>query len=136
MKSLFSPTAKRIKLNTNPKINERIEKDIAQNIENYKGLSDEIITFRINELDREWDTEKTLELNFASVVLLSGLLGFTVSKKWFTLAGVASLFMIGHALQGWCPPLPIMRRFGIRSSDEICDEKSKLRYLRGDYNKI
>lgn len=35
-----------------------------------------------------------------------------------------------HSLQGWCPPLPIIRRMGIRTAEEITKEKDALRKLK------
>jgi hypothetical protein len=44
------------------------------------------------------------------------------------------LFFLQHALQGWCPPLPIFRKLGYRTKDEIAKEKYALKLLRGDFN--
>jgi len=32
-----------------------------------------------------------------------------------------------HGLQGWCPPLPLLRRLGIRTRGEIDREKYALK---------
>ena len=42
-------------------------------------------------------------------------------------------FMLQHALQGWCPPLPVLRRMGVRTAAEIHQEIIALRILRGDF---
>jgi len=36
-------------------------------------------------------------------------------------------FLLQHAIQGWCPPIPILRRFGFRTADEINRERYALR---------
>jgi hypothetical protein len=36
-------------------------------------------------------------------------------------------------LQGWCPPLPILRSLGVRTADEINEERYALKALRGDF---
>jgi hypothetical protein len=36
-------------------------------------------------------------------------------------------FYLQHTLQGWCPPLPLLRRLGFRTPREIGDERSALR---------
>ena len=36
-------------------------------------------------------------------------------------------------MQGWCPPLPVIRRLGIRTPEEISNEKTAIKYLRGDF---
>jgi hypothetical protein len=41
-----------------------------------------------------------------------------------------------HAVQGWCPPIPVLRRFGFRTADEINRERYALKALRGDFDGI
>jgi hypothetical protein len=41
-----------------------------------------------------------------------------------------------HATQGWCPPVPVFRRLGIRTQTEIDHERYALKALRGDFKKI
>jgi len=89
----------------------------------------------MNVLDREWDTERVLETNASVIILISTILGFTISYYWFILIGIVSFFLLQHAIQGWCPPLPIIRRLGIRTQEEICSEKTIIKFLIGDFNK-
>jgi hypothetical protein len=42
-------------------------------------------------------------------------------------------FLLQHAIQGWCPPVPILRRLGFRTADEINRERYALKALRGDF---
>ena len=42
-------------------------------------------------------------------------------------------FLFQHAVQGWCPPIPILRRLGFRTSYEIEEERAALKALRGDF---
>lgn len=94
------------------------------------------ITRHIEELDREWDVERRLQAN-ASIVALSGvILGATKDKRWLLLSGVVFSFFLQHALQGWCPPLPIFRRMGVRTRKEIDREKYALKALRGDFAEL
>jgi hypothetical protein len=41
--------------------------------------------------------------------------------------------MLVHAVHGWYPLLPILRRMGVRSRDEIDREKYAIKALRGDF---
>jgi len=68
------------------------------------------ISEKIRNLDFEWDTERVLETNAATIIILSIILGFLFSQWWFILSGIVALFLLQHALQGWCPPLPIIRK--------------------------
>jgi len=42
-------------------------------------------------------------------------------------------FLFQHAVQGWCPPVPVLRRLGFRTSYEIEEERQALKALRGDF---
>jgi hypothetical protein len=84
-------------------------------------------------LNAEWDTERLLEVNAGLLALLSSYLGIRTSRFWFMLTGATGLFVLMHALQGWCPPLPIIRKWGVRTEDEINAEKMALKLLRGDF---
>jgi len=125
----FPDTTKRVQFHTDHDVNEIIRKETLENIENYSEKENEEIIARIAELDKEWDIERLLETNAASVVILSTILGFTVNKKWFALSGIVGAFLLQHALQGWCPPVPIFRRLGVRTSSEINYEKETLEKL-------
>jgi hypothetical protein len=49
---------------------------------------------------------------------------------------LASGFLLQHALQGWCPPVSLFRRLGVRTSAEIEQERYALKALRGDFQNI
>lgn len=91
---------------------------------------------RLAELDREWDIERALEANAASVSLLGVILGTTLSRKWFFLPVIVGGFLLQHAIQGWCPPVPVLRRLGVRTRLEIEQERYALKILRGDFDDL
>jgi hypothetical protein len=65
---------------------------------------------------------------------LTGLvLAVTASRKWLLLPAVVQTFFLQHAVQGWCPPLPVLRRLGVRTAGEINEERYALKALRGDF---
>ncbi len=64
------------------------------------------------------------------------MLAAAVNKKWLILPGLVTGFLFQHALQGWCPPLPVLRRMGFRTSAEINEERYALKALRGDFERI
>ena len=45
-------------------------------------------------------------------------------------------FLLQHAVQGWCPPLPVFRRLGFRTQTEIEEERYALKALRGDFRDV
>lgn len=120
-------SADRVRRSTPMHLNRQIDHQTNANIERYCAKGSTAILHRIEELDREWDIERVLEVN-ASTLALSGLvLGLTVDRKWLALPAIVLPFLLQHGLQGWCPPLPILRRMGIRTRGEIDREKYALK---------
>jgi hypothetical protein len=112
-------------------VDRRIRRQTHANVAWYAAHPDEI-EGRLAELDREWDLERLLELN-SSVVSLVGLgLGLTRSRYWLLLPLAVQAFFMQHAVQGWCPPLPVLRRLEVRTPAEIEAERTALVALRGD----
>ncbi|MGE5628859.1 MAG: DUF2892 domain-containing protein [Solirubrobacterales bacterium] len=127
MKHIFPDTIKRVQINTDAEINGRIMERTLDNICDFVCKSKEEINERINELDSEWDIERVLETNAGTAIIISTILGSKVNKKWFFATGVVGGFLLQHALFGWCPPVSILRRLGIRTSSEINFEKETLK---------
>jgi hypothetical protein len=92
----------------------------------------ESIEQRLDELGDEWDIERTLEANAATISLVSLVLGSKWPRLRF-LAAAVSGFLLQHAVQGWCPPIEVFRRMGIRTKAEIDRERYALKALRGDF---
>lgn len=42
-------------------------------------------------------------------------------------------FLLQHAIQGWCPPIEMYRRLGVRSRNEFDAERTTIKALRGDF---
>jgi hypothetical protein len=110
-------------------VNREIDRQTNSNIRRYANSSEEVINRRIEELDQEWDIERALEANASALALTGLLLGLTVNRKWLALPTVVLSFRLQHSLQGWCPPLPLLRRLGVRTRGEIDREKYELKAL-------
>lgn len=91
---------------------------------------------RIRNLEGEWDLERVLETNASALALTGVVLGAFVDKRWLWLSGAVATFLLQHAVQGWCPPVPLFRRFGIRTRGEIDTEKYALKAMRGDFDRV
>lgn len=78
---------------------------------------------RLAELDREWDIERPL-------------LATTADQRFVALPAAVVGFILQHAQQGWCRPLPILRRLGFRTQTQIHDERDALKALRGDFDQV
>lgn len=129
---MLPATTERVPRWTAEHVNQKIEDDMIERLEYYARYPQEI-DIRMRELDEEWDTERTLEANAASISMLGLALAGGVSKKWLLLPAVVCGFLLQHALQGWCPPLPVIRRMGVRTQTEIQTERYALKILRGDF---
>jgi hypothetical protein len=95
--------------------------------------SNALVARQLRNLEREWDLERTVETWFASVVLTGVTLAVTRDRRWIALPAVAAGFMLQHAIQGWCPPVPLFRRLGFRTQSEIARERYALKGMRGDF---
>jgi hypothetical protein len=126
-------TEDRVPQHTSSIVNDRIQGKTLHDVSRYFGADPVFIDERIQELEREWDIERTLEANAATVALAGLVLGVAVDRRFLALPAAVSVFLLQHALQGWCPPLPLFRRLGIRTAREIHDEIIALRILRGDF---
>jgi hypothetical protein len=125
-------TAERVQVNTDCAINQQIRERTDANVARFASRSD--INRRLRELDEEWDVERTIEAN-ASSLMLAGLgLGAFVDRRFFLLPAAVAGFLLQHAIQGWCPPIPILRRLGFRTQTEIDEERYALKALRGDFD--
>jgi hypothetical protein len=131
--TLLPTTDERVPRATRASVNHRIQARTLHDVSRFIGADPVFIDERINELQREWDIERSLEANAASVSLVGLGLGAFVDRRFFLLPAAVAAFLLQHALQGWCPPLPLLRRLGLRTSAEIHDEIIALRILRGDF---
>jgi hypothetical protein len=94
------------------------------------------ISRRLRELDEEWDIERAIEAN-ASLLAFTGVaLGVTSDRRWLLLPALVTAFLFQHATQGWCPPVPVLRRLGFRTAHEIEQERAALKAIRGDFDGV
>lgn len=124
---LWQPPNDRIREHTSEASNRRIDLQtraaIAEALE-----SRERIQARLAELDREFHVDRALMLNFAILSSVNASLAMRSLRRRGRLGGWGLVFLsqLGflayHAIWG-CPPLPVFRRLGFRSSREICAER-------------
>jgi hypothetical protein len=129
-------TVERVPQHTADQVNKEIRRQTEERVAQYAEAGREAIDRRLAELDQEWDIERTLEANAATASLVGLTLGATVDRKWFLFPAVVAGFLLQHAVQGWCPPLPIFRRLGFRTQPEIDYERYALKSLRGDFRNL
>jgi Protein of unknown function (DUF2892) len=132
---MAAAVADRVQIHTDEAINRMIHAEMLERLV-YFALHPEKVADRLAELDREWDIERALEANAASAALAGMALGLTTSRRWLALPALVAGFLLQHALQGWCPPLPVLRRLGFRTPGEIEKERYALKALRGDFRQV
>lgn len=119
---------------TCPAINRRIDDDLAMRVQLHRSADHATLSRRIAELEREWDIERVLETNASTLIVAGTLLGVAGCRRWLLVPAVVSGFLLHHALRGWCPPIPLLRRLGVRTRKEIERERYALKVLRGDFH--
>lgn len=124
-------TTERVVRHTPRHLDRRLHRDMEHRVRFYSRHPDRIES-RLEELDREWDMERVLETN-ASGIALSGLALALVDRRFLLLPFAVVGFLLQHALQGWCPPVTLLRRRGVRTRTEIEAERYALKAVRGDF---
>ncbi|MBK8002505.1 MAG: hypothetical protein IPK12_00865 [Gemmatimonadetes bacterium] len=113
----------------------RLEADLAY----LDGDADEArrhLSERINDLHDEWDVDRVVELWAGGVGLLGLVLAAsTRQRRLLALSAAALASLVQHAAMGWSPPVPALRRLGVRTRDEIDVEQAVLKEVRGDWER-
>jgi hypothetical protein len=128
-------TTRRVTLHTGHEVNRKIMEGMEHRLWYYLDHP-ERIEERLQALEKEWDMERTLETNASSLALAGVLLAYFAGRKFLLLPTVVTGFLLQHALQGWCPPVPLLRRLGVRTQSEIELERYALKALRGDFGDL
>jgi len=137
MQSNFLPaTAERVQQATSRKSNEAIRRETDMRVRDIVRRGGSAIDRRLRELDQEWDIERTLEANAATLAFAGTILGATVDRRFLLLPAAVGGFLLQHALQGWCPPLPLFRKAGVRTAKENNEERYALKLARGDFDGV
>jgi hypothetical protein len=134
--AMIPATSHRVPLSTSDEINQQIRSEMEERVARYRHASREEIDRRLQELDQEWDTERLLEANASTLAFTGCVLAATTDRRWIFLPMVVTAFLFQHSVQGWCPPLPIIRRLGYRTMREIDEERFALKALRGDFARV
>ena len=134
MNTMLALKQDKVRKNTADKINQKIDQCTKKNIERFSNGTREVIQNRIKKLNEELDIEQALKLTSGANVLIGIGLGLTVNKRWLLLSVISSAFLIQHSLQGWCPPLPVLRKRGVRTREEINEEIDALKERLSTYS--
>jgi hypothetical protein len=133
---MIASTIERVPRHTSSCVNKHIEEMTEKNVLCSAAGGRDAMDRRIADLGREWDIERALEANAAIATLLGVFLGAAFSRRWFAFPAIVGGFLLQHAVQGWCPPVPVLRRLGFRTQSEIDAERYALKALRGDFRDL
>jgi hypothetical protein len=128
---MLPTTTQRVSDNTAEHVNARIREEMQDRVARIRAQGTVAIDRRLRELDEEWDIERTLEANAGSLTAVGAGLALLVDRRFAIIPLVVGSFLVQHAVQGWCPPLPVLRRMGFRTATEIEDEREALESARG-----
>jgi hypothetical protein len=131
---MLPTTRSRVPMHTFRADNAAIERRLSDSLDYYARNRSRIDT-RLRELDREWDIERAIELNASALAFAGIVAGIFHDKRWLALPAAVTAFLFQHAVQGWCPPVPVLRKMGFRTVYEIEKERRGLKYLRGDFGR-
>ena len=136
MAEMIPSNLDRVRRSTAPEVNDEIDRQIERNIRLLAQKPPAVLDARIRDLELEWDIERVLEAMAAIFAFVGTLLGAFVNPWFLLLPAVVTAFLFLHATGGWCPPLPILRRMGKRTRNEIDVEKFAIKAIRGDFNDL
>lgn len=132
----FVPRQDRIREHTSPAVNEKIDTLTNATLVATLRAGPEAIQRRLTKLDSEWDVDRALMVNFALVggaAFAAGITRYTASpvlgprrKGFLYFFGTQLAFLLVHGVVGWCPPLVVFRRLGVRTKGEIEGERHVL----------
>jgi hypothetical protein len=123
----------RVRAHSPEKFNDRIDRATQRRVLRAAGESKPALSRRLEQLDGEWDMERVLETNASALAFGGVLLGLLVNRKFLAIPCFVLPFLLLHAVQGWCPPVPMFRSRGVRTRKEIDTEKFAVKALRGDF---
>lgn len=111
--------------------NRKIDAQTRESIDRTTAGGRPAIERRLEELQREWDIDRVLMLNFA-VFVFPQLLAARRDRRWLWGPLIQTPFLLMHAVAGWCPPSLWFRPLGFRTRFEIQAERETLLKRLGD----
>jgi hypothetical protein len=127
-----APYFDRVRERTPPRINRQIDRRTAEALDRLVSRPPADLARRLDQLDREWDIDRAVMATFG---VLGGLNWVLSMRRWLTgrrpgrsavLLGIQLGFLFHHARSGWCPPVSVLRRLGVRTRMEIEEERRVL----------
>jgi hypothetical protein len=125
----------RVRSHTARRVLDKLDRKTATRVFQTARQGSDAILRRLDQLDREWDIERWVVLTFGVLMPISEQYGRRGNRIAMALFRAQQAFLLNHALFGWCPPTPVLRRLGVRTQKEIDAERgvlTELLHLLGD----
>src|SRR5688500_14814173 len=117
---MHAPVHDRVRANTWPLLNERVDAEAQLRLrEAAESLSSDEFTRPSTELHDGLDFHRTAGTGASVMGLVGRALGLAVDQRPPAGPGVGATMLPPHATHGWYPLLPVFRRIGVRTQDEI-----------------
>jgi hypothetical protein len=117
----------RVRHHTSSRVRARLGRERRQKIADTIAAGNEAIVDRLDELGREWDIDRVLMLGLALAGNVFHELERRVDRRFGWVVRAQLAFVGLYATTGWAPPLPILRRLGFRTQQEIDAERLALK---------
>jgi len=119
------------------RIDERIHSETELRVAECAAGGKRAIERRLAEIDRERDVDETFMLGGAIATFAGLTLSIAVHRRFIVIPAVAAGFFATRVLFGWAPPpVRLMRLLGIRTREEIENERYALKALHGDFRDL
>jgi hypothetical protein len=115
----------RVRHMSTDKANRAIDASTRASIERATAGGRAAIEQRLTALQQEWDIDRVLMVNFATLVFAQ-LVAATRDRRWLWGPLVQTPLLMMHATLGWCPPSLWFRPMGFRTRFEILAEREEL----------
>jgi hypothetical protein len=124
----------RVRSHTAAAVLRRIDDATVASLTVHAAAGSHAVGQRLIELDREWDVDRTIEVEAAAMGLVGLALGAFVNRTLLAMPALVGASVLTYALTGRYPLLPLFRRLGLRTAREIARERYALKALRGDFH--
>jgi hypothetical protein len=124
----------RVRSHTAAAVLRRIDDATVASLTVHAAAGSHAVGQRLIELDREWDVDRTIEVEAAAMGLVGLALGAFVNRSLLAMPALVAASVLTYALTGRYPLLPLFRRLGLRTAREIARERYALKALRGDFH--
>ena len=95
---MLNSSVERVPRSTAPEINGRIRRQALASLARYRHAPREAVEARLAELKQEWDIERAIEANAASIALIGVILGAFVSPWFLILPAAVCAFLLVNVL--------------------------------------